>query len=291
MNLAEEVGWVVCYVELSTGFILLCIALYLLIKTKKKKVSNLLLIHLFTTELVSILWEVTFLLLYQYKPFLSKLQSVQFTGVVFVGYTRCQSVLWITVDRFLAVRLGLKYRAFATNCKLMSALILVWTISITHSLISWFAPIDVTILILVIWNAGMVMIIVISYLYIIVAVKTQRRKLNTDTTRGATTHFKYRVPFAIGFFYTVLCLVPKLIAYFTDLEFSYSWLYVGLILNFNTDPITYLLHGTPICWHMCPLSDVKIRSANMTKVTNIPMDTGNESCKSRHTSRIEQMAN
>ena len=276
MTLAEKAGWVICYVELTTGFILQSTAIYLLIAAKKRKPSNLLLLHLFAAQLMSIVWETCVIFSNLYLPYSSALKAVQLIGGIFVGYTRCQSVLWITVDRVLAIRLGFKYRVYATSCRVRLILLLMWVISMVHGIIAWLAPLKVTILILMVWNSGMLITVVTCYIYIITVVKRQRRHLNNASACIAIIRFKYQVPLTIAFFYTILCIVPKLTAYFNQVELGYSWLYVGLFFTFNTDPITYLLHRNEswktLCVCYSTSQDDNSANAKVIRFTKVSSD-------------------
>ena len=123
--------------------------------------------------------------------------------------------------------------------------------------LSWTAPFLQTMAlnlnndIFIIWITCSCILIVVSYVYIVVAVNLQRRNLNATAAQSVATRLKYRIPLAISSLYIILCLLPKLVVNATKSQSGIVWLYLGLFLNFNTDPIIYLFYGMKLFKGRC----------------------------------------
>ena len=269
-SLEEAVG-IIGYVVLFTGFTLLCTALYFIITQKKEKASSILLTHLFIAELVYAIHEAIFFILKHCLPQSnSKLQRAHVIGSTFLAYTKCLSILWITLDRVIAVKLALKYRIFVTTHKVIAVLSVLWVISFAFSVAASFVPSNVNGNTFLIWNTCACIIIILSYVYIIVAVNIQRRNLNTTSAQSAATRLKYRIPLAISSLYILLCLLPKLVVNATKPESGAVWVYLGLFLNFNTDPFVYLFYGKQLLKGRCLCQKTSEETKSQTReLTNL----------------------
>ena len=60
--------------------------------------------------------------------------SVLFAGASFLG------VMALSVDRFLAIRLHLRYKELVTHKRVVAAVISIWVFSLSLSMLSWLAP-------------------------------------------------------------------------------------------------------------------------------------------------------
>ena len=246
MGLPSDPGWVVWYVEVATSSFAQIAALFLLIMKKKKKTSHLLLVQLFLLELLYIIWKLIFHFVEHLHWIPSTIERVCLFGEMFIGYSLCLVIIWVTTDRILAVKLGLRYTRFATKRKLLALTMFTVLAAIVHCLIAWYAPLKITSTLMVTWDALVVIYLFSAYVYIIVAVHQRRRDLNHSNSRCQYRRFKYEVPLIIGWSFALLVELPNLLSHVTE-NYSSSWLYVVWFLNFNIDPITYLFYSKGYC--------------------------------------------
>ena len=242
---SSRFGWVVWYAETATAILAQCFALSLLLRKPKKKVSDLLLSQLFLSELVYILWTLTFYLI---EVFSGKLsipgETVAYIGEILIGYFICQSVFWVTTDRVLAVRIGLKYKVFVTKSKYALAAAITCVISIVHSFLAWILAKRTVSLVMVVWDSIMMFYILSSYIYIIIAVHIHRKRLSISTSTVTHRRFTYEVPFVIALSFIFLVELQNQLGFFVKFQQTdHVWLHVAWFANFNVDPVCYLFYS------------------------------------------------
>ncbi|XP_057295400.1 alpha-1A adrenergic receptor-like [Hydractinia symbiolongicarpus] len=143
----------------------------------------------------------------------------------FTNYASCLSLLVITLDRFIGVRLPLKYHIIVSTRRMLYLTISIWMYSLLLSLIPFipnhaqsvcnYNPQKIWTVFMLLGNT-LLPFLIIAGCYVVIFKKASQvftqRKLalaNTDTRRLAISHFnKSKITLLIVFFY-VLCWGPS----------------------------------------------------------------------------------
>ena len=237
-SLIDKIGLGVCFVELSLSLIVNSFALRLLIKKKRdRKVSDLLIMHLCICEFLYAVWEmVNYSLLLHLKK--SKGTVVHVVGEAILFSSIYQSILCVTLDRVLAVRLNIRYRAMVTKRRCLFLLPVLWMISIAVGLLIGLTSERVLLAMWISWDsiAGFTMISGYSYIFIIV-VSQRRRFSGTSSLRN---QLRLQVPLCIGGTFFCLWLIPDLIINI-DRQLYCVWILVLWFANIIFDPMVYVI--------------------------------------------------
>ena len=230
------------------ALILNLLGLYLLLTQKRKSFSDLCLIHLSMVEIALYTFDVSYktkviVMIGEFSHpdhFLWKK-----TVILVLGVAQYLSVMLLTTDRILAVRLGLKYKLVMTRNKFLVSVSIIWSISVLHS------PYYLLFChhnIYLIWYTILVAFLVISYSYIISSIKTSARKTSQDMTNGGQIKVKYEVPFLIILTITCLYFVPEILM---KSGIHTIWYHAIWALNFFFDPIIYIFGSLTIRRRLC----------------------------------------
>ena len=206
-------------------------------KMKEKKVSDLLLIHMCFCESLGVTWgivNVCFTLRQGKLPF----TVLDLLGEVVIYASVYQTLICITLDRFLAVKLNFRYRSIVTKYRLCVLIPVIWVVS---ALLGTLLALTNFKVYFVTWNvldACTVTTLLVSYTYIIMTVHKQKRifKLNSS----CRSQFKYQIPLCICLTYLAFIFIPNLtLSIKSDLHGL--WFMVVYSVNYCCDPLIYVL--------------------------------------------------
>ena len=111
-----RIGMVIVYAELVTSICLNGVALYILLRKRKRTVGDLMLIHLCCTEVILAAWRLTFSLMYIFTD--AKVESkFHLTGEIILWTCFYLTMIYITLDRVFAVKLTYRYKIIVTKKK------------------------------------------------------------------------------------------------------------------------------------------------------------------------------
>ena len=247
----------------SISIILHVVGIFSLCSLRRRKVSDYLLILLSIVEILKITMRVVFTILCM-RTGACRRTNVLITTVAICLIGQYQSVILITVDRVLKVKLSMKYNALVTRNIIFRLLIPYVSICLVHGSITWIFP-HLEIKILLAWEILVFAIIIISYLYMFLHLKISARRLSrrsASTIRRQTLNLK--VPILISVRFIAFYFTPNLLLAVKLIKFS-PWLYSIYDLNIATDAIIYVL-GTPkIRECLCP-SRVR-KSSSISTIT------------------------
>ena len=233
------------------ALILNLLGLFLLVTHKRKSISHLCLIHLCIVEVIFYTFDISYktrcVMLFNWtsnrddfywkKPWTLVLSVAQYL-----------SVMLLTTDRVLAVRLGLKYKFVMTRKKFLLALVVTWVLCLLHYPY-YFLTRRHTIYLF--WYSALGAFITISYIYIIANVKISVKNSQGAATFPGQKRVKYEVPFLITLTIACLYFIPEVLI---ELGIYTIWYNVVWALNFLCDPLIYIFGSLAIrkrlkqCW-------------------------------------------
>ena len=118
-----DTAFICWFIIAIASLILLCTGCYLLFSEKNKKAIDYLLIHLCCVELLTLIWDGTKtigLFFLEVKPNVkSTLLEIYKVGSVLLVVGQMMSVILLTVDRVLAVKLTIRYIVFVTKRRIL----------------------------------------------------------------------------------------------------------------------------------------------------------------------------
>ena len=213
------------------------LALYLLIGSKKKKVADLLLIHLCFCEGLGALWGIVdFSLAVHVKTYSRNLLFV--VGEVVIYVSVYETLICITVDRFLALKYNLRYRSIVTKKRFFVLLPAIWVLSASLAVICALTPTKVYYVMWSVLDVFTVVTLVTTYSYIIITVRKQKRIFKGNSSWRS--QFKYQIPLCICLTYLILIFIPNLILSIKS-DLPILWFNVLLYINYCCDPLIYVL--------------------------------------------------
>ena len=201
----------------------------------------------------------------------SRIDPISFKGLMAVMYFFCASSLFnvvaISVDRFLAVHLHLRYQELVTHKCVITAVISIWLFSaITSSSVFWDPFLMEIILWLVIMTVCLIVVVTVYWrIYIILKrhknqiQSLQIQEVQQGVQNGDLSNILKLRKSAHGTFYVcivfLICFLPFYIFSFLFLSRSLNpislykaWLYATTLffLNSSLNPVVY-------CWKMGPI--------------------------------------
>ena len=178
------------------------------------------------------------------------------------------NVVTISVDRFLAVHLHLRYQELVTHKRVIAAVILKWLFSAVICSDLFWAPLFIIsqVIRLVIMTVCFILVVIVYWRIYIVLRRhkiqiegLQIQEVQQGVQNGDLSNFLKLRKSALGTFYVcivfMICYLPSYILYFFPLARPKSrislyeaWLYATtlLFLNSSLNPIIY-------CWKMGPI--------------------------------------
>jgi len=169
-------------------------------------------------------------------------------------------VVAVSVDRFLAIHLHLRYQEHVTHKRVVALVISIWLLSLFISLTPLWLPSEIFNPVIVILAVVGLVFIAMVYIRIYLAVRHHNREIHTlqvqhGTQTGEKAHFAILVKSAFGTFYVYLllliCYLPHLICmavievYGTSIALKKFFLLSMTLVFLNSvlNPVIY-------CWKM-----------------------------------------
>ena len=174
-------------------------------------------------------------------------------------------VVAVSVDRFLAIHLHLRYQEFVTHKRVVSVVILIWVFSVFISLMIWWVLFDIIRVVIIILGVVALVITAVVYIRIYFAVQRHKNQIHVLQVPQATenneiTNMANVVKSAFDIFYVFLlfliCSFPPFIcvavfqnnrpSILLQMVFLFSW--SSVFLNSSLNPVIY-------CWKMRHIRD------------------------------------
>ena len=201
-----------------------------------------------------------------------RIDCIYYKGLSAVVSFFCTSsllnVVTISVDRFLAVHLHLRYQELVTHKRVIAAVISIWLLgAIISSSVFWVPSFFILRVIRVVNMTVCLILVVIVYWRIYIVLKRHKiqieglqiQEVQQGVQNGDLSNFLKLRKSALGTFYVcivfTICYLPSYILYFFPLARPKSrislyeaWLYATtlLFLNSSLNPVIY-------CWKMGPI--------------------------------------
>ena len=170
------------------------------------------------------------------------------------------SVVAVSVDRFLAIHLHLRYQELVTHKRVVAAVISIWALSVFLPLTMLWIPVDISTLVFLI--VGVIGLLVTTVVYIRIYEAVQRHKIQIQAQQvqeeadsGEMANFASLIKSAVGVFFVYLVFMTCYLPYFISLvAFGVNGLTISLkrfsvflctlvYLNSTLNPVIY-------CWKM-----------------------------------------
>ena len=191
-----------------------------------------------------------------------------FSSASFLG------VVAISVDRFLAIHLHLRYQELVTHKRAVAVVISIWLLSVFFPSLVFWIPLHIYWRINLISGVIGLFLTTVAYIRIYVAVQLHRNQIHAlqiqeGAENGEMANFARIIKSAVGTFYVYVVFLICYLPYFISLavyningpsiEFKRYWLYSLTVVYFNSslNPVIY-------CWKMR-----HIRQAIMDILRNI----------------------
>ena len=196
------------------------------------------------------------------------LMSVLFSVASFLG------VMALSVDRFLAIHLHLRYQELVTHKRVVAAVISIWVFTSSLSLFRWLGSKKVTSVFLAIMGVACFALSAVLYFKIYLAVRRHRNQIHALQVQqvvedGEMNNFARLRKSALATFYVylvfLLCYLPSACAFFvvaifgssTGVKSYFICSTTVVFLNSSLNPVIY-------CWKMR-----HIRRAIMDMLRNV----------------------
>ena len=169
-------------------------------------------------------------------------------------------VVAVSVDRFLAIHLHLRYQELVTHKRVVAVVILIWVISVFVSLLTLWVPFDVKAL--VIYSPGLVFVPVTTLVYSRIYFTVRRHKNQIQALQvqqvaqtGEMANFASLVKSVVGIFYVYVVFLICYLPFFTclvaieingtsiALKKFFLFSVTLVFLNSSVNPVIY-------CWKM-----------------------------------------
>ena len=169
-------------------------------------------------------------------------------------------VVAVSVDRFLAIHLHLRYQELVTHKRVVAVVISNWALSVFLPLTMFWIPMNIFILIFSFVGVLGLLVTTVVYIRIYVTVKTHKNQIQAQQVQervenGEIANFASLIKYALGILYVyfafLICYLPLFICLvvlrINDLTISlkqfylFSWTLV--YLNSTLNPVIY-------CWKM-----------------------------------------
>ena len=169
-------------------------------------------------------------------------------------------VVALSVDRFLAIHLHLRYQELVTHTRVVSVVILIWVLSVFISFMIWWVSLDTIRAVMIILGVLCLLVTAVVYIRIYLAVQRLKNQILVLQVHQAgenseITNLTNIIKSAFGIFYVFLlllfCSLPLFItvavihingpSILLQKVFLFSW--TLLFLNSSVNPVIY-------CWKM-----------------------------------------
>lgn len=230
--------WYVFFIESGIGFIFGILGLTLLLTTRQKKPSDMMLAHLTVCDIIYIAVRTVLVISILKGTFQEHrliFRAVSFGTLI----PQVMSLVIITIDRILAVNLLVRYKLVVTNKRLLVVLVCVWIFSAAYGVSFWFSKSIVYAFVALGLSTAVVLFFIVSYTYIIIKVHMTRRRTSTAGRCNQQSRFNYWIPFTIILTYVLFIVATDLSLVFTGFKFT-AWHFIAWNLNPLADTITYV---------------------------------------------------
>ena len=232
---------VICWIVVAVAALIFqCIGGYFLFSNRKKKVIDYLLLHLCFVELALLFWDAAFTIRHKVQgkdP--ATYLDIYKVGSIALVVGQMLSLILITFDRVLAVKLTIKYRAVVTKRRTLILFPCCWALCMIYGIvIHYSSDFSVFKVVLSTWEIIVVIIIFFGYGYIILVVQSRNRKFAASGQRVQRPNIKLAVPTLVVVTFVLLVLVPDLII---TLGVQHNiWFTCSIHLNILTDSLIYI---------------------------------------------------
>ena len=189
-------------------------------------------------------------------------KAFYFIAHLFIN-TSSFNVLVVSVDRFLAIHLHLRYQELVTYKRVVAVVILIWVLSAFVCLLVFWVPLDIYSLLISVIVVVCLAVTIIVYIRIYLAVRRHKNQIQLQqvqqvTKTGEIANFASNVKSSVGVFYVYLvylvCYLPYVISLVAPqmngpsiVLKRLSIFSVSLIcLNSSLNPVIYCLKMTHI---------------------------------------------
>ena len=237
-----DAATVVVFLELVLGLILHGVGILLLLTTQKSVISSLMFIELSFIEICYVLYEgITNVYLITQNGYIGLQDKRGLTIIVFLHSIRFTTLMAITIDRVLAVKLGIRYGTVVTKFRLAIVVTFIWLMSACLALFMWFCQIRLFSTLLLTLESLLVAVYICSYIYIILVLKLRQKKFHNQSARRA---LNVKVPFLLVLAVICCSWMPELILA-AGIEFS-IWFLSLFYLRIIIDALLYIF-ALPQC--------------------------------------------
>ena len=194
-----------------------------------------------------------------------------------IGYLFCIAsffgVAAVSIDRFLAIHLHLRYQELVTHKRVIVVVISIWLMSAFHPFLMFVIPLDIYSLIILIVGTVVLILTTMIYIRIYLAVRRHKNQIQAlqvqQVTPADEVNFSSLIKSAVGIFYVYLlflvCYSPYLISLLAKrmngrivLKGFSLFSFTLVHLNSSLNPLIY-------CWKMR-----HIRHAVINILRNMP---------------------
>ena len=159
-------------------------------------------------------------------------------------------VVALSVDRFLAIHLHLRYQEVVTHKRVVAAVISIWVLSVFFSLMPLWVPADIRTLLLYIGYVIGLLLTTLVYIRIYLAVKHHKNQIQVlqvqnATQNGTIANFAKVIKSSVYTYYVYLVFLVCYLPHFIIINPSIAWKKVFLFsltlvfLNSSLNPIIY----------------------------------------------------
>ncbi|XP_078347098.1 adenosine receptor A2b-like [Oculina patagonica] len=179
---------------------------------------------------------------------------------LFFGFASFFGVVAVSVDRFLAIHLHLRYQELVTHRRVVAAVISIWFLSAFLSLLTLWIPHRIFASIIFIIGVVCLALTTVAYIRIYLAVRRHKNQIQALQVQqvaqnGEMTNFANLIKSAVGIFYVYVlflaCYLPQFIClpafdiYGPSIALKKFYLlsYIIVYVNSSLNPVIY-------CWKM-----------------------------------------
>ena len=158
------------------------------------------------------------------------------------------TLIMITLDRVLAVKLLMRYRVVVTRKRTCLLFIPGWILGIGYAVLYWLASNHGMAISYIVLDSSISIFFIVSYTYIILKIKNVRKKTSeTSTHHSNAQSVRYHVPLIIVLSYACFYLIPDIIIATGALVLT-EWFYVIWDMILIANPLAYMF-GTESVRH------------------------------------------
>ena len=230
--------------ELFAALLLHSTGLYLLFTARNKRIMVWILAHLSFVELTNVIYDSVNNIHLLITDKLFNREKYHLALLMFFLSAQFLTLITITTERVIAVKLTIKYHAVVNKRRLLFVFVLIWIISTAMSLVVVISTKPVFNILLVVWEVLVVIVTICSYNFIALTVRRRRKRLTSSAPNVPAPRLRLNltVPFLIVL--TMICfyLIPDMLLAL-GIEFS-IWFRAIFCLNYVTDALIYIF-GLP----------------------------------------------